>query len=184
MAAGVIMTVSMGISALLNHVLVRRVHDDTLETITANPDWIVAAKTTQDALQEAAVAPTELATFLLSRSPLYVEQAALATTVAMVVGCLIAIGWLFQRYQALPPTGTTLRLLLSAAVLWGIDRLLVIPIEWTVEMGKIPFLAIVVGKMAVMGVAVLVVLIATREFGRDDLASFWKVIGRPKKSVN
>lgn len=129
----------------------------------------------------AAKANADFAAPFLIESTVYMQEAAKATTIAMVLGFALALCWLWVRFSAPPPFATILRMGLAAVVLYGVDLLLPLSVEMVGEYGKITFLAMVAGKMAVMGLIILVVLAITREFTRTDLDRFLAVIGKKKK---
>jgi O-antigen/teichoic acid export membrane protein len=187
LAAGILMSISMITSAILNHLFVSQTHRETLDSISWVPIDTQIVTTPQLGIQHAisvAQSHSELAGPLLARSAVYVEQAAIATTIAMVLGCGMAVGWLYRKFQVYPPTKTLLRLVLAALILWGIDSLLPIPPEWVAEFGKLKFMGLVLAKMAMMGAAVILTLVAAREFTKSDLEGVLKVIGKKKETTS
>lgn len=185
LAAVVVMGFSLTISAVLNYLFVSGIHAEVMPTL----DWSALdsrpGSGAQDGVANAvsmAQNRVALAGPYLLEGPRYMASAAIATTIAMVSGCLAAIGWIGVRYKAWPPLATLLRILLATAVLFGVDFVVPTPIEWVAEYGKLVFLAIVAGKMVLMGIILLIVLFATREFGAEDLERVKKVIGRKTKA--
>ena len=160
--AGVIMFISLGISAALNYVALTSTHPDA-----------AALKARAGELSEAA-----LATSYFQDGATYMNTAATSTTIAMVIGFLLAMGWLYKTYRAAPPLLTIGRLVLCAAALWGVDLLWSVPVELVVQKGKVYMLGMVMAKMITMGLTMIVVLAATLEFNKDDVARFRAVLGR------
>jgi O-antigen/teichoic acid export membrane protein len=179
--AVVIMAVSLLMSVGLNWWFVNDVHDTTVANIEWTP--MVAEKTTtaQEAVHQAVAMAqnrVDLAGPYLLEGATYMEAAAIATTIAMFVGFLLSLLWLWHTYKAAAPPLTVVRILAAVGALYGVDYLIVLPTEWVTEYGKIVFLGIVAGKMAAMGLVFLVVLFALREFGEKDLARVKAVIGK------
>ncbi len=181
LAAVVIMGVSLAVSAVLNYLFVNGIHAEVMPTL----DWApIDVNTGGDAQQRVSAAMAvaqnrvELAGPYLLEGPRYMTRAAMATTIAMVTGCIAAIGWIGVRYKAWPPVATLVRILIATAVLVGLDMVVPTPVEWVAEYGKLMFLGIVACKMAVMGIVLLIVLAITREFGAEDIDRVKKVIGR------
>ncbi len=184
--AVVVMGISMVLSAVFNWIFVNRVHEETMAELVWNPLPPVgppdgASQAVAQALDKANQAAEFGGPYLL-KATTYMEFAAYGTTIAMVSGCLGAIGWLWWKFQARPPFATIARVLVATAVLYGVDLVFPTPVEWVADYGKIVFLGIVGVKMAVMGVVLLVVLALTREFGAEDLDRVKAVIGRKKRS--
>lgn len=180
--AVVVMGISLGISAVLNYLFLRDVHAEVMAkfTWTALPPPAGPLDGPGTVGHAVAHAQNHLALggpYLLEATT-YMQAAAWATTVAMVTGCLCAIGWLWWKFGATPPWATIIRTLIATAVLFGVDMLLPTPVEWVAEYGKLIFLAIVAGKMAVMGIVLLVSLFVMREFTSEDLAKVKRVVGR------
>ena len=184
LAAAVIMGISLGVSAVANFFLVRRIHEETMEGLTR----VEVATGGESAMEivagavEMARANADFAAPFLVESTRYMQSAAIATTVAMVLGFLISLGWFWHRFGAAPPWATVGRILLVAGVLFGINGVIALPVELVEVHGKLVYLGMVVGKMAVMGVVALAVLIAAREFTATDMARVRAVLGRKKKS--
>ena len=182
--AVVVMGISMAISAVLNYVMLGDVHADVLAKLswTAHPaaaEGLDGPATVAHAVAHAQNHLTLGGPYLLEATT-YMQAAAWATTVAMVTGCLSAIGWLWWKYGASPPWATIIRTLIATGVLFGVDMVIPTPVQWVAEYGKLVFLLIVGAKMAVMGIIFLIVLAVTREFTPDDLAKVKRVIGRKK----
>jgi O-antigen/teichoic acid export membrane protein len=181
MAAVVVMGVSLAVSAVLNYLFVSGVHADVMPTLAWEPVDAAAGGSAADRIGSAvAVAQNRVALAgpYLLEGPRYMARAAIATTVAMVTGCVSAIAFIGVKYKAWPPAATLIRLLLATAVLYGVDMLVPTPVEWVAAYGKLIFLGIVAAKMALMGVILLAVLAITREFGAEDIERVRKVVGR------
>ncbi len=181
MAAVVIMGVSLVVTAVANYLMVSGVHDLFMSELTWSPLSAPTATSATDAVRQAiAVAQNDVALAgpYLLEAPFYMRSAAIATTIAMVSGCLIAIGWLARTYGAWPPLATVARVLLACAVLFAFDQVVLTPVEWVSEYGKLVYLGIVLAKMAGMGLVLLAVLALTREFRSEDLERVKKVLGR------
>ncbi len=180
--AVVIMAISMVVSAVLNYIFVRRIHDETVQdfealktgAISGDPSQIVAGAVERGAAHADFAAPW------LIKSTEYMQWASLATLLAMATGFILSVAWLWMRFGATPPWATLARLTLVAVVMWGIDMLIVLPVEMVGEYGNIAYLAMVLGKMTVMGLAALAVLLAGREFTKRDWERFMAVISRKK----
>ena len=184
--AVVVMGVSLGISAVLNYIFLRNVHAEVMAKFDWTPLAAPAGPLDAAGVVSHAVAHSQNHVALggpyLLEATTYMQAAAWATTIAMVTGCLCAVGWLWWKFGAAPPWATIIRTLLATAILVGVEKVLATPVEWVAEYGKIMFLAIIVAKMAVMGVVLLVSLFIMREFTADDLAKVKRVIGRRKKT--
>lgn len=181
LVAVVIMVISLVVTAVANYLMVRGVHVDFMAQLSWTPWAPPEATTAMDAVRGAVGAAQNdvaLAGPFLLEAPIYMRSAAIATTIAMVSGCLIAIGWLGKVYGAWPPVATLVRVSLAAASIYAFDWLAPTPVEWVGEWGKLVFLGIVLAKMCVMGLIMLTVLVVTREFGAEDLDRARKVIGR------
>lgn len=182
--AVVIMTLSMGLSAGLNWILISGVHAKVMPQLAGWKPLESAPTGVADGLHHAlAVAQNEsvLAGKYLLFGPQYMEAAAIATAIAMALGCVIALVWLGKTYSAWPPAATLLRLAVLAAILGVFDHFTPLPLEWLVEYGRIKFLGAVVIKMGVMGIITLIVLLALKELNATDIARVKQVIGRRKK---
>lgn len=182
--AVVIMGVSMALSAVFNYLFVRQVHTEVMARLTWNPLPDAPAPSGAPGLVASAVARAqqgvEFGGPYLLEATRYMQQAAYATTIAMVTGCVAAIGWLWWKFRATPPVATIVRTCIAAAGLFAIDLVFPTPVEWVAEYGKLVFLAIVAVKMVVMGVALLAILAITREFGPEDVARVRAVLGRKR----
>lgn len=181
LAAVVITGISLVVTAFANYLLVNGVHAEVMPTLALGTGAMSDAGTAQALVGNAVTsAQNDLALagpYLLS-APTYMRAAAIATTIAMVTGCLTAIGYLWKTFGALPPLPTLVRILIGTAVLYGLDMLIPTPVEWVAEWGKLKFLGLVLGKMTLMGIVFLIVLAVTKEFTSEDLAKVRKVIGR------
>lgn len=179
--AVVITGLSLVVSAVANWIFINDVHAQVMAKLqwTALPS---APAGDAQAVVSGAVAHAQnhltLAGPYLLEATTYMQAAAWATTIAMVSGCLMAVGWLWWRFSAPPPWATVARTLVATGVLWALSVALPMPAAWVAEYGKLVFLALVAVRMAVMGVLFLVVLALLREFTADDLAKVKRVLGR------
>lgn len=183
--AVVIMTLSLVLSAGLNYAFVSDVHQQNVAAITWTPLTPAGpADTAQAAVADAlAVAQnrTDFAGTFLFKGPQYMRSAAIATTIAMVAGFLLALLWLWRRYQAGIPLATLARVTAALGVLGAVGWVAQLPAEWVARYGKLVFLGLVGAKMAVMGALFVGLLFAFREFGAQDMARLRAVIGKRKK---
>lgn len=178
--AVVLMGASLAFSAGLNWILVRRVHESVMPDLTFTQPGSVtggASETLSGAIH-AANSESVLAAQYLLRTPEYMESAAMATALAMGIGCILSILWMGWKFKAWPPVATLLRLAVIAAALAAIERLIPLDVALVLELGKLKFLGLVVAKMAGMGVVILILLFALREVTKEDIARFRKVLGR------
>ena len=162
LVAFAIMGVSLVTSAVANFFLLNWVHSDTMEMLEAG------------GLDDPAVVEASFG----AQATIYAQWAAIATTLAMVVGFLLAVLWLWRTFEAAPPMATIGRVLLIAALLYGIDQVAVLPVELVDDLGKILYLGLVLGKMTLMGLVALAVLFLTREFTKTDFDRLRAVIGK------
>ncbi len=179
--AVVIMAISLLMSAGLNYWFVHDVHEATIAAIEWTPLAVDNAASAQGAVHNAiamAQNRVELAGPYLLEGAHYMEQAAIATTIAMFAGFLLSLLWLWQNYGAAAPPLTVARILAATGALYGVDYLIQLPPAWVAEYGKIGYLGIVAGKMAAMGLVFLVVLFVLREFGEKDFDRLKAVIGK------
>ena len=178
-----VMAVSMVISAVLNYVFVRRIHSEMMQDMEALSMGAQSGDATQvvAGAVQAGKAHADLAAPWLIESTQYMQWASVATMIAMVTGFTIAVGWLWLRFGAKLPWGTMMRMGLVAAVLYGTDLLIELPVEMVDEYGNIVYLAMVVAKMTVMGVVALVVLAAGREFTKTDWQRLKTVLSKGDK---
>jgi O-antigen/teichoic acid export membrane protein len=179
--AVVIMAVSLLMSVGLNWWFVNDVHETTVAAIEWTPMVVEQATSAQGAVHNAVAMAqnrVELAGPYLLKGATYMEAAAIATTIAMLVGFLLSLLWLWHTYKAAAPPLTVVRILAAVAALYGADYLIELPAEWVVEYGKIMYLGIVAAKMAAMGLVFLVVLFVLREFGEKDFERVKAVIGK------
>jgi O-antigen/teichoic acid export membrane protein len=184
-AALVMMSFSLAVSAVANWFVIRRAHDGLTGSLEWTPMSAAPASSAQQAVAGAIDAGThqlDLARTFLLAAPSYMEWAAIATMIAMTLGCIVAVGWLSWKFEARPPVKTFLRLIACAAVLFGVDLVFPSPVEWVESYGKIVFVGIVAAKMATMGIVLLASLFVMREFGAEDFDRVRKVIGRKKKA--
>jgi len=180
-AAVVIMGISLAVTASANYVMVSGVHELFMSELVWSPVSAPAATSAQIGVASAvAVAQNDaaLAGSYLLEAPIYMRSAAIATTIAMVSGCLISIGWLARFYGAWPPLTTVARVVLACAILFGVDLMVHTPVEWVDAWGKLAYLGIILVKMGAMGLLLLLVLAVTGEFGAEDLERLKKVAGR------
>ncbi len=188
MAAVVIMGASLVLSAVLNYVFISRVHESTMAMLSEKAAGMNlgaavnvgdgSAMSVVSAAVEVSSKHADFAAPYLLEGTLYMQQAAIATTIAMVFGFFVSLGWLYYKFRAVPPVATIARLLLAAAALFGVDMLWPLDPVLVVAQGKLLYLLLIVAKMAVMGVVMLVVLAATREFTARDISRFKAVLGR------
>lgn len=158
-----IMAASLVTSAVANFLLLQWVHHGTIEALVPLAN--------DHALAEAAFS---------ARATIYAQYAAIGTTIAMVLGFLLAVYWLRYRFGATPPWATIGRMFLITAVFFGIDQVVQLPVSLVEDHGQLIYLAFVVGKMTLMGVVSLVVLFMTREFTPTDLDRLKAVIGKKR----
>ncbi|MFP4600726.1 MAG: lipopolysaccharide biosynthesis protein [Persicimonas sp.] len=179
--AVIIMAASLLLSAGLNYAFVNNVHEETVEALEWSPVADAQTDSAQGAVQHAVnVAQNDVAfaSEYLVQGPTYMDWAASATTIAMFVGFLLSLLWLWKTYRAAAPPMTVVRILIALGVLYGLNLLIALPVEWVDEYGKLIYLGFVAGKMAVMGVVFLVVMFVLREFGEKDLERVKAVIGK------
>ncbi|MBA2663102.1 MAG: oligosaccharide flippase family protein [Bradymonadaceae bacterium] len=184
LAAVVIMGASMVVSAVLNYVFISRVHQSTMEMLATHhsaPGELALADSPMAAVHQAIELASNRADFAapyLLEGTLYMQQAAIATTIAMVFGFVVSLCWLYYKFRAVLPVATIARLLLAAVALFGIDQLWPMDPALVAIQGKMFYLLMIVAKMAVMGIAMLGVLAVAREFTAKDFNRFKAVIGR------
>lgn len=187
MVAVVVMTLSMALSAGLNWLMISGVHARVMPQLEGwKPLESTSSSAVTDGIHHAlATAQNEslLAGKYLLFGPQYMEAAAIATAIAMALGCIIALVWLGKTYSAWPPLATLVRLAVLAAILGVIDHFTPLPLEWLVEHGRLMFLGVVVAKMAVMGIITLVVLFVLKEVTATDIDRVKQVLGRRKKKA-
>ncbi len=179
--AVVIMAISMVMSAVLNYLFVRRIHDETVSGFEAlTPPAAQSGDPTQIVAGAVATAKehADFASPWLVESTQYMQWGATATLIAMGTGFLLSVAWLWHRYGAAPPWLTILRLGLVAAVLLGIDALIHLPVEMVVEQGRPIYLAMVLGKMTLMGLVALLILALAREFTARDIERVRAVLSK------
>lgn len=186
--ACVIMGISLAICGGANWVVLQMTHDQTLQTLVWAPLTGVVPATDAAGLVQQAIDQSrhqlKFAAPYLLRGPDYMKAAAVATSISMFSGCMMALAWLWRTFDAKPPLATIVRLLIGAGVLFGVDIIFPSPVVWVSEKGKLVYLAIVAVKMIVMGLALLASLALTREFGDKDLERVKAVIGRKKKKAS
>src|SRR5690606_22954461 len=149
------------------------IHQDTMQEITWTAAGEPSTASAQDAVHAAitiAQNRNELAGPYLLNAPEYMSAAAISTTIAMLFGFLLSLGWIWRTFQAGLPPRTLARVLAALAILGGVGYLLRLPAEWVIAYGQLGFLAIVALKMGLMGLLFLGILFALREFGPQDLA--------------
>ncbi len=175
-----IMAVSLVLSAGLNWWFVREMHAATLEQLSfiAGPESAGNASVMVSHAVDVAARRTQFAAEYLSYGPEYMQAAAIATTIAMSVGFVASIGWLWWKFEARPPFLTLARLGAAILVIAGLDYVFVIPMGWIAQHGKLVYLAAVAGKMAALGLVFLAILFVLREFGQADYDRLAAVIGK------
>lgn len=181
--AAVIMGISLVVSAVANWFFLGQIHRETMEGLEKVPRF-EGGQTAEEIVHRAvmqASANADFAAPFLIESTRYMQYAAIATTMAMVLGFFLSIGWLWWRFGATPPWATIARIGLVTAALFGVNFLIHLPVEMVPEVGRPLYLAMVVGKMTVMGVVSLIVLFVSREFTRTDRDRLLAVLGRKKR---
>jgi O-antigen/teichoic acid export membrane protein len=179
--AVVIMAASLLLSGGLNYWFVDAAHEATVAGMSWSPLAVESADSAQQAVQNAVALASHdasLAGPYLLEAPTYMDSAAIATTIAMFVGFVLAMLWLWRTYRASAPPMTVVRIFAALAALYGVDYLIELPVAWVDDYGKLAFLGIVAAKMAVMGLVFLVVMFVLREFGDKDLDRIKAVIGK------
>ena len=91
--------------------------------------------------------------------------AGLATTLAMMTGAGIGVGYLFKRFGALMPAASLARIVAASAIVYGLS-LVYAPASK----------AMIVLKLAALGLVYVALLIASREVGRDELQLIRRVL--------
>lgn len=178
--AAVIMGISVVISAVANFLLVRGIHEETMAGMSPINE-VSGGGSAMDVVSMAVARASGHAEFagpFLLESTRYMQFSAIATTMAMVLGFIMSIGWLWWRFGAMPPWGTIGRIVSVAVILSGVNALVVLPVELVEEKGRLFYLVLVAGKMTLMGAISLGVLLAAREFTSTDWARFQAVLGK------
>ncbi|MFU8805546.1 MAG: polysaccharide biosynthesis C-terminal domain-containing protein, partial [Bradymonadaceae bacterium] len=143
-AAVVIMGASLVLSAILNYIFVSRIHERTMEALTWTGGKAAVEGDSPMAIVHGAMArASEEAAFAgpyLLEATVYMQWAAIATTIAMVFGFLVSLVWLWRTFGAVPPMATIARLLLAAAVLFGLDMIWPLSVDLVAAHGKIVYL--------------------------------------------
>lgn len=180
--AVVIMALAMAVSAGLNWWVLNEIHAQTLAALSYSPlDGRLGDASNMVAhAVDAASRRSHFAAELLAFGPDYMRAAAGATAAAMGFGLACAVGWLWWRFDAPPPLATLLRLGVGLAALAGLDHLLVVPMSWIAAHGKLVFLGAVAAKMALLGLVLLAILFALREFDEADRQRLVAVLGRKR----
>lgn len=91
--------------------------------------------------------------------------AAVATTVAMLVGATVACGYLWRKFGALMPIWSVVRIVICAGAVYGASHLFSTSSK-----------LLIVAKLIALSAAYVVALIVSREVGRDDLRMITQVI--------
>lgn len=193
--AGILMGISLLISAGLNWYFIQDVHASVMGQLSWAPSSLgaSASPTASETVHMAATFASERASFAASYvkfAPDYMRAAATATAIAMFSGFTIALGWLWRAFGAVPPFLTIGRLLLTSGILYGVDQIGPDPVAYVKSLamegigGKLVMLGAVGAKMAIMGLVLLAVLVVTREFVASDFARLRAVLGRKKKNKN
>ncbi len=188
----VLMAISLGLSAALNWWFLRNHHVVTLESLKSKTPELVeisggASSIVHQSIHNASETTAYAATYLL-QAPDYMMAAAQATAIAMAAGCVLSLIWIYRQYSAMVPLKTVLRVLLAAAVLFGVDWVVPDPVTYVATLAmtgmkaKIVTLGAVAGKMAVLGLVFLLVLGVTGELSREDRARVMSVISRRKRT--
>lgn len=188
--AGILMGISLLISAGLNWAFIQDVHATVMGQLSWTPGAASKANGASDAVHMAASLASERATFAAAYvkfAPDYMRAAAMATAISMFAGFTLALGWLWRVFGAAPPFLTIGRLLLASGILYGVDQIGPDPVAYVKSLaiqgitGKLVMLGAVGAKMAIMGLVLLAVLVLTREFVASDFARLRAVLGRKKK---
>lgn len=123
----------------------------------------------------------------LQHGPDFMSASAAATAIAMAVGCLLSLIYIWLNFRALPPWKTMLRVAIGAAALFGLDLLVPDPGTWFTSMGwmatqsKIVTLCAVAINMAILGLTFLLVMGVTGEITREEIARLMAIVLRKKK---
>jgi O-antigen/teichoic acid export membrane protein len=179
-----IMAFSLAVGAGTGWALLQGVHAQVMAQLVWPPHTPAAvpagldASATVWAAKDAALPHATLAAHYLKAAPDYMRAAAWATASAMTMGSAAAILWLGRTWGAWPPLKTMLRLCVAALLLWGMDQVIPLPVEWVAQYGKIQYLALVTGKMVVMGLGIGAVLAVLGEVSAADRERFGAVVGR------
>lgn len=188
-----LMAISLGVSATLNWWFLSMRREEVWQSILQQEHAVQLPSMAGEAMSQVhqAVAysggATDFAAAYLKFAPDFMLSAATATAIAMGVGCVLSLGFIWKRYGALPPWKTVLRVLAGALVLFGLDLVIPEPALWfagaglTGGLAKVVTLGAVAGKMAILGVAFLVVLVVTGELSAEDRQRVASVLLRKKK---
>ncbi len=188
--AGILMGISLLISAGLNWAFIQDVHASVMGQLSWTPSAAAEASGASETVHMAASLASERASFAAAYvkfAPDYMRAAAMATAISMFTGFTLALGWLWRVFGAVPPFLTIGRLLLASGLLYGVDQIGPDPVAYVKSLamggitGKLVMLGAVGAKMAIMGLVLLAVLVLTREFVASDFARLRAVIGRKKK---
>ena len=188
--AGILMGISLLISAGLNWAFIQDVHATVMGQLSWTPGAASKASGASETVHMAASLASERASFAAAYvkfAPDYMRAAAMATAISMFTGFTLALGWLWRVFGAVPPFLTIGRLLLASGLLYGVDQIGPDPVAYVKSLamggitGKLVMLGAVGAKMAIMGLVLLAVLVLTREFVASDFARLRAVIGRKKK---
>jgi|GEM_PF-378654 len=188
--AGILMGISLLISAGLNWAFIQDVHATVMGQLSWTPGAAAKASGASETVHMAASLASERASFAAAYvkfAPDYMRAAAMATAISMFTGFTLALGWLWRVFGAVPPFLTIGRLLLASGLLYGVDQIGPDPVAYVKSLamggitGKLVMLGAVGAKMAIMGLVLLAVLVLTREFVASDFARLRAVIGRKKK---
>lgn len=145
-----------------------------------------ASQVLHDAIAPASHASNFAASYL-KFAPDFMTASASATAIAMAVGCLLSLGYIWYSFRALPPWKTMLRVAIGALVLYGLDLVIPDPGTWFTAAGimavqsKIVTLCAVAAKMAILGLAFLLVMGVTGEITREEIARLAGIVLRKKK---
>ncbi len=186
-AAVIIMSISFALSAILNVFFVSDIHT-RISAFSSNAD-LSFVPTPTSASPQAAVAHAvemsqragEITATYLSEAPTYMQAAANATLIAMLVGCLLSLVYLWFSFKAAPPWKTLIRIAIVFGLLFVIDMVIPTPLSMLAAHGKLVFLGMVAGKMAVMGIIYLIAMWLLREFSAEDMAKVKTILSRKKK---
>ena len=194
--ATLLMAISLGVSALLNGLLITQEHAEvtrelaqTAPQLLALPQPDVNARELLHGSVADADAKARFAAAALRHAPRYMSAAAWATACAMALGCALSMAFLGRRFGAWLPWRTALRVALAALALYGLDLLfpdlLSLISPWTDAPGlasKALKLAAVVARMVCFGLTFLLVLGLAGEISEQDRERVRSVVRRRKRS--
>ena len=148
--AGILMGISLLISAGLNWAFIQDVHASVMGQLSWTPSAAAEASGASETVHMAASLASERASFAAAYvkfAPDYMRAAAMATAISMFTGFTLALGWLWRVFGAVPPFLTIGRLLLASGLLYGVDQIGPDPVAYvkSLAMGGIT------GKLVMLG---------------------------------